>query len=648
MLSQQLLLRAVLFSGFVVPAGAQDGVEAYYQAIRNNDLARLRTLAGSGNVNQKDKRGTTPLHYAAAYGGAESISILLAAGANANARNDFEATPLMWSVVEPEKVRMLVAAGADVNAKSKMGRTPVWLAAANDGSSATVKLLLESGARLDGTEILAATAANDMATIRLLLEKGAKVNVKDPVGTTPLLNAAANGNTKAAEMLLARGADVNAVSAPEAHGRVKNGAIAIGSLTPLLVASTYGPIDLVKLLLDAGAKTNVQDVRRMTPLHFAVSTDHADPRIVRLLLSRGADPRTTDRDGLTAVDWARKTNNPAILRELGVPLDRSGQERPIIPTSAPETRDVPGAAAGSIALLQRASASFFKEGGCGACHAQNLTSVAVNAAAANHIPVNQEAKLAELKGAQLGLAGLEQPLLQRGDPPVSDILTFSLLQLASENSPADRTTDAMVHNLMAQQRQTGNWHFGGIARPPAGDGDYMRTATAIRALANYAPAGRQAEAQRRIERAARWLSAAPVKTTEDRDAQLLGLKWAGVSRRKWLPGLQKLVAQQREDGGWAQTPDLATDAYATGQVLYTLHELGVPASDPAYQRGVQYLLSTQRADGSWHVKSRAQKIQPYFETVFPYGHDQWISQAATAWAATALSYAGGIEQVARR
>ena len=105
---------------------------------------------------------------------------------------------------------------------------------------------------------------------------------------------------------------------------------------------------------------------------------------------------------------------------------------------------------------------------------------------------------------------------------------------------------------------------------------------------------------------------------------------------------------QREDGGWGQTPDLASDAYATGQALYTLHELGVPASDPAYKRGVQYLLSTQQADGSWHVKSRAQKIQPYFESNFPYGADQWISQAATAWAATALSYASGTQQIARR
>ena len=66
---------------------------------------------------------------------------------------------------------------------------------------------------------------------------------------------------------------------------------------------------------------------------------------------------------------------------------------------------------------------------------------------------------------------------------------------------------------------------------------------------------------------------------------------------------------------------------------------GLAAADPAYQKGVKYLLSTQRADGSWYVRSRAPKFQPFFESGFPYGHDQWISAMATGWAATALALA---------
>jgi hypothetical protein len=206
----------------------------------------------------------------------------------------------------------------------------------------------------------------------------------------------------------------------------------------------------------------------------------------------------------------------------------------------------------------------------------------------------------------------------------------------------------MVHNIVAQQRAAGNWHEGWVARPPMADGDFSRTAMAIRLLQVYGPAGRKAELQQHIQRAARWLAAATPKTTEELNMQLLGLKWAGAVRRGTDASVRRLQVLQREDGGWAQNPDLSSDAYATGQVLYTLHELGVGVKDPAYRRGVQYLLQTQAADGSWLVKSRVAKFQPYFETSFPYGHDQWISASGTAWAAMALSYASGPQQVARR
>lgn len=97
---------------------------------------------------------------------------------------------------------------------------------------------------------------------------------------------------------------------------------------------------------------------------------------------------------------------------------------------------------------------------------------------------------------------------------------------------------------------------------------------------------------------------------------------------------------QRVDGGWSQLPDIESDAYATGQVLYALFTAGsISVTDPVYQKGVDYLLSTQAADGTWHVKSRAVWVQPYFESGFPYGRDQFISTAGTAWASMALAAA---------
>jgi len=197
----------------------------------------------------------------------------------------------------------------------------------------------------------------------------------------------------------------------------------------------------------------------------------------------------------------------------------------------------------------------------------------------------------------------------------------------------------MIHNIAGEQRKAGNWTIAGVARPPMEDGDFSRTAICLRSLAAFPLPGRKAEFDERIQRAAAWLKAATPRTTEDRSMQLLGLKWANVDRRELEDRLKKLIALQRADGGWAQTPDLTSDAYATGEVLHTISELGISANDDAYRRGVTYLLKTQLADGSWHVASRAPKFQPYFQSGFPHDHDQWISSAATAWATMALTHA---------
>ena len=80
-------------------------------------------------------------------------------------------------------------------------------------------------------------------------------------------------------------------------------------------------------------------------------------------------------------------------------------------------------------------------------------------------------------------------------------------------------------------------------------------------------------------------------------------------------------------------------AYATGKALVALQLGGLPVSDATYQRGVQFLLKTQQEDGSWYVKTRALPIQQYFESGFPHGKDQFISAAASNWAAMALALA---------
>jgi hypothetical protein len=269
-----------------------------------------------------------------------------------------------------------------------------------------------------------------------------------------------------------------------------------------------------------------------------------------------------------------------------------------------------------------------------------LSAIGLEAARAAGIKVDESAAAGHAQQTKAYWAVQDQTLMLRLDAPgAHNMVANAVLEFAAEQVKPCLITDAMVHNIAAQQQSNGAWHGDTIIRPPMADGDFTNTAIAIRSLALYGAPGRKLEFEERIRRGAEWLRNTPALTTEDQTMQLLGVTWAGAGRPVIDRFAKKLMALQRADGGWAQTPQLASDAYATGESLYALHQAGVPVSEPAYSRGVEFLLRTQMADGSWHVKSRSPKFQPYFQSGFPYDHDQWISMSGTGWATAALSYA---------
>jgi hypothetical protein len=202
----------------------------------------------------------------------------------------------------------------------------------------------------------------------------------------------------------------------------------------------------------------------------------------------------------------------------------------------------------------------------------------------------------------------------------------------------DRKTDVLAANLAHYQAGDGGWHLPGYARSPLQDNDFSRTAMAIRALKTFGTPGRAVEMKERIERAKQWLLHATPLTTEDFVMRLSGVSAAGAPASDLRKLAEPILAKQRPDGGFAQRDGFPSDAYATGMTLVALTNAGVvqPNQD-TYKKGVKFLLSTQAADGSWHVSSRATKFQIYFESGFPYGHDQWISTMATGWATAALT-----------
>ena len=638
-----LLAVACVVCAAAATPGAPNLSDEFYSAIRNNDLARLQSLiAGGADVNTRDRHAETPLMYAAYVGSLDAMKLLLKDGASIDAQSQSGATALIWSATDLAKVRLLIDHGANVNLATKRRRTALLVAAMSAPSADIVKLLIEKGADpkamdfLRTTSLRAATLGNDTETIRMLIDAGVDVNAADLPGITPLMMAAGwNGNTRAVQMLLAKGANANAVSLPVMGLPARNGASEFGSLTALIMAAPFGPPEMIGDLLAAGEDPNARDVRGMTPIMLAVATDHQDPAVIKMLLDHGAEPSAKSKIGDSALDWAQRAALPPGLQLLKVSTAASASDTGL--DVAPQKSDPKAAVQKTLGLIEKSSWEFFAQSGCVSCHAQSMTDFVVGHAREKGLQVDEKAAAERVK--MLNAVYPTEPLLERMDAAgAMEQLAYPLVGLAANHHPADRLTDGMVANIAAQQRSDGSWHVGAAARPPAEEGDIFRTAVCLRALKVYGPPGRGPEMTARVAKARQWLQTAKPVTTEDRNMQLMGLYWAGAGSSVLKPLAKAILAQQQRGGGWIQHEGLAPDAYATGESLYALAmSAQIRTSSAPWKRGVKYLLNTQRADGSWFVASHSPRIQAYFDGGFPYGHDQWISNWGTSWAALALT-----------
>jgi ankyrin repeat protein len=619
--------------------------DRFYQAIRNDNAGELKALLDSQDVNAKDSRGATPLMYAAAFGNARQMKLLLEAGADVNARNTFNATALIWAGGDAVKSRLLIEHGADINVRTQQGRTALVRAAKRNGNADLVRLLLEKGADVKApgdTTLIQAAQSGDIEIMRLLIEAGANVNcISQRFGETPLMYASVSDRVEVVRLLLAKGANPN--TAVRNMTRVIGGStvgMGIGKQTPLMWAAPTGSPELIRALIDAGANVNAQDIQGMTPLMLAVASENQDLAVVKVLLQSGADVNARSSRGETALDWAMKFGSRPVVATLQKAGAKAG-----VPYQAPPapdrstTRDAAKAVAQSIALLQRSSAEFFKQSGCVGCHHQDATAFAVRASRDAGIPLDEAVARERLNVMQSRL-GSEQELQLQGvlDEAIS-IKTNHLAGLWASGYNPDLVTDAAVVSLVSGQYTDGHWQrYIGAVRSPTGVNNIVGTAEAVLALQRYGMPARAAEFRERVTRASPWLQKATPQSTYEHALQLLALSAAGARKDAVRRVADSLLAQQRRDGGWAGNPNLGSDAHSTGVALHALRESGfLGAGDLAHRRGVQYVLSTQYPDGSWHVRSRAAGFQPYFQSGFPFEHDQWISAAATAWAAEALA-----------
>jgi ankyrin repeat protein len=617
-------------AGDVAPAPPDARASALMNALRAGDRAGFAKLAAANPqaMTLKGDNGSTPLMYAVLYSDAATVKQVLDGGADPNVKNEAGATALMWAAADLDKTRLLVDRGADVNAKSDNGRTPLLIAAGVHGNSGVVSVLLEHGAKasvkapgliFDTTPLAEAAFAGDDAIVRQLIGAGADPRAAGIAG----LAFALRSQCRACAELLFKDAPPPLVTG-----------------TMLLAAPPLGPALATEFLLAQGADPNAKDPAGHSILMLAAASDAMPVNAVKALLDRGADVNASDASGMTALTLAKQRGRTPVVDLLvnagakDAP-DAAAKPDPPSPAASPSA-----AVARTLPLLQQNDVTFLKKSGCVSCHNNTLTAMTVAAARGQKLPVDEA--IAQSQTAKIGayLDDWRERVLQgEGIPGDADTIGYILVGLAAQNYPATPATDAMVRFLKRVQLPNGQW-MSLAHRPPIESSAIEVTATAMKAMQAYAPAADRAAYDARVRDAATWLAAAEPASTEDRAFQLLGLRWSSAQKALIDRAATALVAEQRADGGWAQIPTLGSDAYATGQALVALRQSGaLPATDPAYQKGVAYLLQTQLADGSWHVRTRALPIQPHFESGFPHGRDQFISAAATNWATMALAFA---------
>ena len=290
-----------------------------------------------------------------------------------------------------------------------------------------------------------------------------------------------------------------------------------------------------------------------------------------------------------------------------------------------------------LALVERAARNYPTHRQCFSCHHQTLPLLAMRGAREVGLTIDEPLLPAQLAFAQATFEKRKGALL-RGERTDGAAITvaYGLWTFQIADAKPSELADAMVVNLLALQGAEGHWRPQSI-RPPLAESLVSCTVLSAYGLKQFARDEQQTAAEAAISKGKAWLASAKLVGTEDFAFRLWGLQVLDGTREEVDRARQALLALQRADGGWAQLPDMESDAYATGQALYLLRECGLPITARAYERGAGFLRRTQETDGSWHVKTRARPVQIFFDNGDPHGKDQFISIAATSWAIAALA-----------
>ena len=184
-----MFFRLSLVGLLVVGAAAQTDPsrDALFAAVQRGAVGDVERLLDRGaSPNLVDAEGTPALMAATLFANADMVNVLLKHGADPNRVGPAGTTALMWAVPDVEKVRLLVAGGANVNARSDSERTPLLAAASFPRTVELLRLLLDRGADLRAQDRTGATAlalavrSADVEVVRFLVDKGLDPNALSP------------------------------------------------------------------------------------------------------------------------------------------------------------------------------------------------------------------------------------------------------------------------------------------------------------------------------------------------------------------------------------------------------------------------------------------------------------------------------------
>lgn len=329
------------FEGTTTPLAACAGEQVTEFTEKRMEIVKL-LLDNGHDVEACNEHGARPLMSAAHHGREDLVKLLLDRGASVNARDDPEhngTSALDEAAYDGclHLVRLLLDRGAEIK-HPKRGFTALHKAA-GWGRVEVMKLLLERGAHVEAFETRSTTALHEAGTtssISFLLSQGFNIEARSSTkGNTPLLEAAHDGSTRAVELLLNSGADINA--------RNDKGETALHLATFHLNAqdratwgtSRYPRLELIKLLLSRGADFTIVDHDGQSLLQKVVQgfdppDRPTDPRglaapraslrgdidAIELLISLGANVGVRDYQGETVLHRAAHEWNPEMIRML--------------------------------------------------------------------------------------------------------------------------------------------------------------------------------------------------------------------------------------------------------------------------------------------------------------------------------------------